>query len=99
MTRRQNYLEYGDNVYARMTIGGKTIAEFQSAAMMDMSQVQREMRRLTRKFRGLASFYVRNLTRGWSLERPMMLYPDRFSQLATSRRAAHRLPLRLTLRP
>lgn len=99
MTQKQHPLEYGDNVYARMSVNGCIVAEFRSTTLMDMAHLQREMRRLTRKVRGLASFYVRNLSRGWSMERPMMLYPDRFSQLAPSRAAVPGLLAGTSYRP
>jgi hypothetical protein len=44
----------------------------------DFSELLGELRRQTRGCRGLARLYVRNVSRGWSMERPLMLYRDAF---------------------
>ena len=53
---------------------GRTIVEFMINKVSDLSELFGELRKLTRGVRGLAQLYVRNFSRGWSMERPMMLY-------------------------
>ena len=66
---------YGDRLYARLVMGGRTVVEFMISRVSDFSELLGELRRQTR---GLARLYVRNVSRGWSMERPLMLYRDAF---------------------
>ena len=70
---------YGDRLYARLVMGGRTVVEFMISRVSDFSELLGELRRQTRGCRGLARLYVRNVSRGWSMERPLMLYRDAFS--------------------
>ncbi len=74
-------LHFGDKIYARLCIGGRVVAEITSETIANLSHLISEIRHLACKSRGLARFYVRNLSQGWSEERPLMLYPDRFTRL------------------
>lgn len=71
---RKNRIEFGDRIFARLSMGGKTIVEFMISRVADMSELLGELRHLTHGKRGLAKLYIRNQSRGWSLERPLMLY-------------------------
>lgn len=72
--KRQRIFIPGDRVLARLSLNGRVVAEFVSDRLSDMSQLLNAVRYRTRALRGLAQLYVRNLTRGWSEERPLMLY-------------------------
>ncbi len=67
---------YTDRVYARLTMAGRTVAEFTRDRVTNFSALLAMLRALVPGCRGLARLTVRNMTRGWSLERPLMLYPD-----------------------
>lgn len=71
---RQRKFTFGDRIQARLVLEGKIVAELVSDTLADMTQLLNALRFRTRELRGLASLYVRNLTRGWAEERPLMLY-------------------------
>lgn len=73
------HIKYGDRIFARVVMHGRTIVEFMIASVNDLTELFGELRRHARGVRGLASLYVRNVSRGWSFERPLMLYNDSFS--------------------
>jgi hypothetical protein len=54
---------------------GRTVVELTVNSVNDLSELWGELRRHCRGIRGLAKLYLRNASRGWSMERPMMLYP------------------------
>gem|GEM_PF-1252709 len=70
----RNKIEKGDRIFARLTSGGKTVAEFMTSQASSMSDIIGELRHVTYGQRGLCKLYVRNHSKGWSRERPMMLY-------------------------
>lgn len=70
----RNKIEKGDRIFARLTSGGKTVAEFMTNQASGMSDIIGELRHVTYGRRGLCKLYVRNHSKGWSQERPMMLY-------------------------
>lgn len=83
----RNHIEYGDRIFARLTMGGETLAEFMTSQVSSLSEVIGELRHLTYGRRGLAKLYVRNHNKGWSRERPLMLYssmPERVSSRTAS---------------
>lgn len=71
-------MAYGDRIYARLSMRGTKILEFMIEKVADMTELLGELRAHTRKYRGLCKLYVRNMTRGWSMERPLMLYAERY---------------------
>ena len=74
-------MEYGDRIFARLTMGRRTVVEFMVNRVGDMGELVGELRRIVAGVRGLATLYVRNQSRGWSEERPVMLYGLRRSLL------------------
>lgn len=71
-------IEFGDKIFARLMMNGRTVVEFMINRVSDMTELIGELRHLTYGMRGLARLYIRNQTKGWSQERPLMLYsPER----------------------
>lgn len=83
MKRRDFTLRYGDKVYAMLCINGRKVAEFVMDTLADMTQLIGELRQSACRYGGLAQLYVRNMTRGWSMRRPLMLYNDIYDRVAT----------------
>lgn len=69
-------IEYDDRVHVSLTMAGRVMAEFTRSRFCNFSALLAWVRAAVPSLRGLARLRVRNMTRGWSLERPMMLYPD-----------------------
>ena len=72
-------ISYGDKIFVRLErtqYGRCTLAEFTLTDVNDMSEIYGELRRYTRGKRGLTQLYVRNVSRGWSMQQPFMLYND-----------------------
>lgn len=67
---------FGDRLFARLVMHGKTILEFMMNSINDLTELWGELRRKCRGICGLAKLYLRNASRGWSLERPLMIYPE-----------------------
>ncbi|MBD5355626.1 MAG: hypothetical protein HDR88_01270 [Bacteroides sp.] len=73
MKIQRNKIEFGDTIFARLTMGGRTVVEFMINRVADMTELLGELRDVTRGLRGLATLYIRNKSRGWSQQRPLML--------------------------
>lgn len=71
---RQQFV-YGDRIFVRLSLNGQNVAEFIAERVSCMTELLCRVRALTKKYKGLAQLYVRNMTQGWSMERPLMLYP------------------------
>lgn len=72
-------IRYGDRIFVRLTrvqYGVKTLAEFTLSEVNDLSEIYGELRHYTRGESGLTRLYIRNVTRGWSMEQPFRLYAD-----------------------
>lgn len=68
---------YGDRIFARViNPHGKSICELTLEQVSDLTEVFGEVRQALRSFRGLVRLIVRNYTRGWSKDQPMMFYGD-----------------------
>lgn len=73
--RLQNRIfSLGDRIQARLILNGRVVADFISDRIADMTELLNAVRFRTRELRGLARLYIRNITRGWSEDRPLMLY-------------------------
>lgn len=78
MKRKEKPIAYGDRIYARLCLNGQKIVEFMIERVGSMTELLGELRVHARKVRGLCRLYVRNMSRGWSEERPLMLYAERY---------------------
>lgn len=70
----RNPIKYGDRLFARIVMRGRTVVEFVLNQVSDMTELLGELRKKVKGLRGLAQVYVRNYSRGWSMEQPLMLY-------------------------
>ncbi len=67
-------IRYGDKIFVRLTMMGRVVLEMMVTKVCDYSELLAEVRRQVRHLRGLAMLSVRNMLRGWSDTRPIMLY-------------------------
>jgi hypothetical protein len=67
---------YGDKIFVRLTVGSRTLLELTVTRVNDLSELYGVIRSHVRSFRGLTAMYIRNISRGWSATRPLMLYPS-----------------------
>ncbi len=74
---RNRIIRKGDRIFARLTMGARTVIEFMIDQVESMTDLLLEVHRVTSGVRGLCKLYVRNQSRGWAQERPVMLYGTR----------------------
>lgn len=82
-------IAYGDRIFVRLTSGMRTLLELTVTNVASLTDLLAELRRHTRGRRGLVKMFIRNFSRGWSTERPLMLYapaasPSPFSTTSSS---------------
>lgn len=66
----------GDKMFARLVLHGKTILEFVISTVNNLTELYCLLHSKCKGLRGLAKLYLRNMSRGWSEERPLMLYAE-----------------------
>lgn len=69
-------VSFGDKMFARLVLHGKTILEFVISTVNNLTELYCLLHSKCRGLRGLAKLYLRNMSRGWSEERPLMLYAE-----------------------
>ncbi len=79
-------ISIGDRMFARLVLKGQTIMEFVVTSVRDLSELFCLVHRKSRGLRGLAKLYLRNMSRGWSEERPLMLYSEPDIDVISSKR-------------
>lgn len=90
--KRKNSFRPGDRIYTRVMLQGRQVAEFVFDCINGMSELICALRYRTRQFRGLAQIYIRNVSSGWSMEQPLMLYPGRYAAVAETAHGASEVP-------
>lgn len=83
-------IESGDRIYVRAIQDGVKVLEMTVSNVADMTQLIGEIRYAGHRLEGLAHLFIRNFSKGWSSERPMMFYGG----VPTPRRQALRAALR-----
>lgn len=73
-------MQTGDRIVVRVQMYDGRQVNFVSTRLADMTEIIGEVRRLGRDCQGLARMSVRNTSRGWRIERPIKLYPDRHAR-------------------
>lgn len=82
-------IEKGDKIFASLRVNGRTLTELVFTNIEGMTELLGELRYAMRGYRGLVRMLVRNMSQGWLIDRPLMLYPDVLPAncAATARRA------------
>lgn len=75
--RETRRISYTDRIYARLTMAGRVVAELTSDGIDGYTALLTMLRSMASDRRGLARLWVRNMTCGWVMERPLMLYGSR----------------------
>lgn len=73
---RMHRIAYSDRLYARITMRGAVVAELTRDRFTSLSALMSTLRAMVPHAAGLCKLTVRNMTCGWHLERPLMLYPE-----------------------
>lgn len=68
------YIRKGDRIYVRIMQNRMKVLEFSVDNVADYTSLLGEIRYAGNHLSGLASVFIRNHSRGWSEERPMMFY-------------------------
>ena len=66
-------INYGDTVYARLTVYGETIAEIRKNDASTVEEVIARLRAAATQYTGLTKIYIRNMTQGWAVQFPLLL--------------------------
>lgn len=67
-------IDYGDRIYVRATQDGVKMLELTVTNVADLTALVGEIRYEGRKLEGLAQVFIRNHSKGWSMERPLRFY-------------------------
>ena len=71
---------YGDRLFARIVMRGRTVLEFMVNQVCDLTEFWGELRKKAKGLKGLVQVHIRNYSRGWSMQQPMMLYAPAATQ-------------------
>lgn len=74
LSRQKESICYGDKIFVRVTSGRTVLLEETFTRVADMTELTGEIRTRLRDTEGLSKIWIRNCTRGWSTERPLMFY-------------------------
>ncbi|MDE7509672.1 MAG: hypothetical protein K2M62_06075, partial [Muribaculaceae bacterium] len=67
-------IEYGDRIFVRAMQEGRRVLEMTVTNVSDITGLVGEIRYAGRGLDGLTTLFIRNLSRGWSMERPFRFY-------------------------
>lgn len=66
-------IERGDLVFASVCVAGETVAELSDCHSSSFDDLMGRLSRLAARFTGMARIYIRNRTRGWAMQLPLLL--------------------------
>lgn len=75
MDKGKHEIRLGDRIFASIVQGSRVIVELVLESVADMREVMVEIMRQTSGDRGVATMRLRNATRGWRMEKALMLRP------------------------
>lgn len=81
-------ITYGDRIFVRLTMTTGESMEFYVTTANGMSELLGEVRRRARHLCGLGKIWIRNMSWGWSTDRPIRLYGSNWPSPAGSRYTA-----------
>lgn len=78
---RKRSISFGDKIFARVTRNGRTILDFVTEKVSNMTELISQLRNAMKDVSGLVMIHIRNYHQGWGEERPLMLYAHRQDNL------------------
>lgn len=81
---------YGDRIFVRILQDGVKVLEMTVTNVADLTSLVGEIRYAGRHLEGLCTLFIRNMNRGWRLERPFKFYDGVPSPRRTALREAVR---------
>lgn len=72
-------IEQGDDVYAALSVSGMTVAELRNVQAVGIDDILVALRRMAARYSGMARVCIRNKTRGWMVQLPVLLCKSVFS--------------------
>lgn len=100
MNKRSKSISFGDKIFARVTLNGRTVYNFVSEKVANMADLIGQIRFAMKEFHGLVMLHIRNYHQGWGEERPLMLYAEKtpsftFSDVARTQRPEAKMTRRM----
>lgn len=71
---RKDSICYGDKIFVRVTSGHTVLLEETFTQVSDLSELTGAIRSRLLGVEGLSKVWIRNCSRGWATERPLMFY-------------------------
>lgn len=68
-------ISLNDRIYVKLVLNGVTLIETVRDNIADYTSLLSLLREAGRRYKGLARMIVRNISRGWSMQRPLLLSP------------------------
>ena len=68
-------ISLNDRIYVKLVLNGVTLIETVRDNIADYTSLIALVREAGRCYKGLARMIVRNMSRGWSVQRPLLLAP------------------------
>lgn len=69
-------ISLNDRIYVKLVLNGVTLLETVTDKIADLTSLLGFIRSSTRRYKGLARMVVRNISKGWSMQRPLLLRPE-----------------------
>lgn len=66
-------ISLNDRIYVKLVLNGVTLLETVRDNIADYTSLLTLLREAGRRYKGLARMIVRNISRGWSVQRPLLL--------------------------
>lgn len=70
---KNQIITFGDRIFARVVRNGKTILDFMTENVSNMSELISELRKTIQDFHGMVKIYIRNYHQGWGQEKWMII--------------------------
>ena len=77
--KRNKTISFGDRIFARVTLNGRTVLDFVSEQVANMADLISQLRKSMKNIHGLVTLHIRNYNQGWGEERPLMLYAQKYN--------------------
>lgn len=75
-------ISLNDRIYVKLMLNGVTLLETVRDNIADYTSLLAVLREAGNKYKGLARMFVRNISRGWSIQKPLLLASAQYDESA-----------------
>lgn len=82
MGSKYNSISLGDRIFVKIMSNNAVVSELTVVNINSMSELITHLHTVYQNLKGLSTLFIRNMTKGWTMRRPIMFYGSSYARVS-----------------